>query len=478
MSAADVRRLIEQATEWTPPTGEDAPGVVLADIQPECVDWLWPGRLARGKVTLLDGDPGLGKSAIALDMAARLTRGAPWPDGSAPCAPVGVVLLTAEDGLADTVRPRVDAAGGDPSKILTLDLVGEDRHPVTIPDDLPHIERAVRAVGAGMVVVDPLMAHLNGGVNAHRDQDVRRALRPLADTAARLHAAVLVIRHLNKQAGGQAIYRGGGSIGLIGAARIGLLVGRAPDDERRHVLACTKNNLAPMPPALSYELEEAANGAVRIGWRGAVQIAAQQLVAQPDSDDGGALTEARAFLREVLADGPVPARDVQRDADAAGIAGPTLRRARVSLGVRVTRRGVAGRRGGGEWFWVLADLDDQHHGFDHLNGLGGISRSKRPLTALEHDHLNGFADLGDHLNDGPSGGPASGVADGALPNRERWPTLLPPGTPEEVRQAWVGYRAAVARYGAPLASRRYPAAAAWHRDWLGRNDPEQQEMEL
>ena len=166
-------------------------GKFLSGIEPEEVSWLWPSWLALGKLALVDGDPGLGKSAMTLDLAARVSAGKAFPDG-AECEPAGVVLLSAEDGLADTIRPRLDAAGADTSRILALATVpdenGHDRL-LSIPEDLPLIEKGIRRVGARLVVVDPLMAFLSGDTNSHRDQDVRRALAPLAGLAERTGAA-------------------------------------------------------------------------------------------------------------------------------------------------------------------------------------------------------------------------------------------------------------------------------------------------
>jgi len=208
------------------------PGQLLSEVKAEQVSWLWRGRIPRGKLSIWEGDPGIGKSAATTDVAARVSVGRPWPDG-APCEAAGVVLLSAEDGLADTIRPRLDAAGGDPSRVLALATV-QDAHGerlVSIPEDLEIIRLGIERVNAKLMIVDPLMAFLSGDVNSHRDQDVRRALAPLAAVAESTGAAVVVVRHLNKDSGGNVLYRGGGSIGIIGAARCALLVAKHPEDE-------------------------------------------------------------------------------------------------------------------------------------------------------------------------------------------------------------------------------------------------------
>ena len=229
--------LIAPAAAARQPAALAGPRVVsLADVQAERIDWLWDGYLPLGKVVVLDGDPGVGKSTVSLDIAARTSTGSPMPDGSAGVKGT-VLILSAEDGLADTIRPRLDAAGADPARVIAITEMtyatadGPMSRPVTIPGDLAVIEQIVAEHDVRLVVVDVLMAYLSGDVNAHRDQDVRRALHILSGLAERTRCCVIVLRHLNKSGGSNAIYRGGGSIGIIGAARAGFMCGRDPDDE-------------------------------------------------------------------------------------------------------------------------------------------------------------------------------------------------------------------------------------------------------
>src|ERR687898_489049 len=297
-------------------------GTLLSGVEPEEVSWLWPSWLALGKLALVDGDPGLGKSAMTLDLAARVSCGKGFPDG-AECEAASVVLLSAEDGLADTIRPRLDAAGADTSKVLAVATVpdenGHDRL-LSIPEDIPLIEKGIKRVGASLLVVDPLMAFLSGETNSHRDQDVRRALAPLAGLAERTGAAVLVIRHLNKAAANNPLYRGGGSIGIIGAARMAFVVGKDPQDENRRVVASTKNNLAKPPKSLMFTLEEAESGSVMVNWLGESEVSAKDLLATPqDKEHADARSEAVEVLNDVLANGPVPASQVKQEAEDAGI---------------------------------------------------------------------------------------------------------------------------------------------------------------
>lgn len=336
-------------------------GRLLSAVEPEEVSWLWPSWLALGKLALVDGDPGLGKSAMTLDLAARVSSGKSFPDG-AECESAGVVLLSAEDGLADTIRPRLDAAGADTSKILALATVpdedGHDRF-LSIPEDLPIIEKGIRRVGARLVVVDPLMAFLSGDTNSHRDQDVRRALAPLAGLAEKTGASVLVVRHLNKAAANNPLYRGGGSIGIIGAARMAFVVGKDPQDEDRRVLASTKNNLALAPQSLMFGLQEADSGSVEINWLGQSEVSAKDILATPqDQEHADSRSEAVEFLEEVLADGPAPAGQVRDEAEDTGISQRTLERAKKNMGVISYRENAAGeKRGKGQWYWKLPVVD-------------------------------------------------------------------------------------------------------------------------
>ena len=334
---------------------EEQLGILLSTVQPQRVEWLWPARIPLSKLTIIDGDPGLGKSVLTLDLAARVSRGVEMPDGAAG-RQGGVVLLTAEDGIRDTVVPRLDAAGADRSRVLALDLVpdaeGGQQLP-RLPLDAPYIDAAVRRMGALLVVVDPLTAYLSERINSHRDQDCRRALWPLTKLAEETGAAVVVVRHLNKGNASNPLYRGGGSIGIIGAARSGLLVAHDPDNTDKRVLAPTKCNLAKLPASLGFALDTASNGALRIGWTGASSHTAKTLLAAPaDGEDRGAVQDAVEVLRTILANDPDPVlvKDVKREARRAGVSDITLRRAKTILGVRSSKLGFGSAA---VWRWSL-----------------------------------------------------------------------------------------------------------------------------
>ena len=329
-------------------------GVLASEISPEKVEWLWAGRIPIGKITVLDGDPGLGKSFLTLDLAARITTGRLMPDGS-PGVDGGVLVLNAEDGSADTIVPRLLAMGANLKRVRILKtLMGSDgeRQP-EIPADLAAIERTAELVKAKLIVVDPLMAFLASETNSFRDQDVRRALAPLAMTAERLGAAVLIVRHLNKNSEGNPIYRGGGSIGIIGAARAGLLVARDPDDQsnQSRILAVTKTNLGPSSPSLRWSIQSDDRGLIRVHWSGESAHQASALLALPSGDEGRTeLEEACDFLLATLADGPLPANEVIQKGRAAACSERTLKRAKEKLGVK-SRRHIT------VWQWELPAKD-------------------------------------------------------------------------------------------------------------------------
>lgn len=338
----------EQASALTP---DDAVIIRLADVKPEPVTWLWPGRIPLGKLTILDGDPGLGKSTLAFDLAARVSTGSAMPDGS-PSPPGGAVILTLEDGLADTVVPRLTVAGADLSKIVALQGVKTADGKMRVPtvEDLAALTCACKQVAAKIVIIDPLMAYLPSQRNSWRDQDVRQALAPLATMAEELGVAVLVIRHLNKSGGSQSIYRGGGSIGIVGAARSALLVAKDPEDENRRVLAVIKTNLAGPSSSLTFHMQTVDETAF-IVWDGTSSHSADALLAAPTTqEERSALEDATDFLRSVLEKGQVEVEQIQRSARQAGIADATLRRAKSYAGV-ISKRDKFG--GGGKWFWSL-----------------------------------------------------------------------------------------------------------------------------
>lgn len=335
--------------------------VKMATVSPKPIKWLWPGWLPLGKLIVLDGDPNLGKSVLTLDLAARLSRGDEMPDGSKGDVdgPVPVLMISVEDDPEDTIRPRLDAAGADVERVVHMPTVREPpvrkaspmgRERLPSVGDIVALRKAIERTGAKLVIVDPLMAFLPG--DAYRDQDVRQALSPLTKLAAELGVTVLVVRHLNKTSSSNAIYRGGGSIGIIGAARVGMLVAQDPDDPsgERRVLATTKSNLARgATRALAYHVED-CDGVARVAWEGTSEHNPTTLLASNSDTEKSfrPVDRAEAFLQGLLAEGPVRTTKVIEKASENGIAERTLERARRKLGVKAFRVDFRG-----PWMWVL-----------------------------------------------------------------------------------------------------------------------------
>ena len=321
------------------------PLISLDQVQPELVQWLWPGRIPFRKVTILQGDPGLGKSTLALDMASRISRNVSMPDGSISALgePASVFLMSAEDGLGDTIRPRLDALGGDQQRISV------PMQHFLIPKDADLIRDAIVQTGARLVILDPLAAFLDGSVNSWNNQHVRRALTPLAQVAEQTSAAILVLDHLNKRSGIAAIQRGSGSIAFNAAARSVLLVCKHPHEPETFVLAGVKSNLGPPPSSLAYKTVEAENKAVRLEWCGDCPYDADELVANFEMPSGRKLRDAKQFLVARIQPGTSAlGKIVEAEARQRGIASRTLARARQELGVRTFPLGHQG-----EWAWGM-----------------------------------------------------------------------------------------------------------------------------
>lgn len=342
-----------------PPKESSAVIVEMTSVETKRLEWIWCGRIPLGKLTVIDGDPGLGKSLVTIDIAARVTANAPMPDGTTGhlVGPRGVVLLSAEDDPADTLKPRLQAAGADLSRVVLLagvkDATGE-RMPCL--GDLNAIEAVVQKVDAALVVVDPFMAFL-GSKDSHKDQDIRALLAPLAKLAARLLVAVVVVRHLNKNSReGNSLYRGGGTIGIVGAARSSLVVARDPEDTppaRRRIVAINKNNLAPDDaPSLAYHIEvrpiPVAGDVPYVVWEGPHHATASDLLSAGPADraerSAPARERAEEFLREMLASGPKVCDDVRKRADLLHIKEKTLRLGRERLGIVCRTKGPPGKQ--------------------------------------------------------------------------------------------------------------------------------------
>jgi len=336
----------------------------LDEITPQPVRWLWHGWLPRGKLAVLEGDPGLGKTMLWCAIVAALSReGGRLPLNEIVDEPVSSLVVSAEDDLADTLVPRLAAAGANLSRVATLPLRSDGRGqpiPFTIPDDVGRLGSALDASDAKLIVIDPVAAFVSENIKTHNDASLRRAMQPLAELAQAREAVVLLLRHWNKNTGAQAIHRGGGSVAMTAAARSVMQVAADPDqpDDLR-VLAQAKANLARRVPSVAFRVTGSALDpeVPVLRWAGPSRWTADELAGQ-DGDSrraAPARKEAAAFVREVLAQGPVAAGEVFRQATEVGITRNTVKRAAKQLGVVHERLRDESSGRTKEWQWKLPE---------------------------------------------------------------------------------------------------------------------------
>jgi hypothetical protein len=332
------------------------PGVMAEDVEAKCLRWLWPGYLPLGMFCGLEGDPGEGKSLICVDIAARITTGARFPDGTS-AKPGNVIIISGEDDEALTLRPRLEAAGADLSRVRlwTRDLP-------TLPGDLRRLLRVIRADDARFVALDPVDCFYGGKIDPNTNPSVRRVLRPLADSASELNCTICGVRHLNKDAKvAKAIYRGSGSIGFAGQARAVFLANPTREDPELRAFARVKGNLSKRPPTLGYRIVEASVTSTdgsqiktqKIEWTGSIDATADDLLREPEPARRGPkpdkLEAAKALIAKALANGGWrPSEPIIEAAKQEDISYRTVMDAAEALHVAKTKKGFAGG-----WHWSL-----------------------------------------------------------------------------------------------------------------------------
>jgi hypothetical protein len=316
----------------------------LSEITPRPVHFLWAPYLPLGKLTLLDGDPGQGKSWLTAAIATAGSLGWGLPN-TPPFDPFTTLFFT-EDPAEDVLRPRLDLLGADCQRIWTHDSF---EFPIDLsqPADVARLDDLIPAYHARLIVIDPIQAFLGAKTDIYRPNEVRAVLAPLLRLAQRHTCALLILRHITKARASRSIYAGQGSIDFIAAARSVLLAGSGPDDSTRHALVHIKSNLAAAGPTLGYRFDGQS-----FVWEGPSGLTANDLLAaEAQTDDAGAEQEARLFLRDILAEAePLPARAVLAAAREAGVAERTLKRAKRREGVRTIRQGFGT---GSVWLWSL-----------------------------------------------------------------------------------------------------------------------------
>ena len=374
----------------------------LADVKPEKVDFLWHPYIPKGKLTLIEGDPGVGKSWLTCAIAAATAAGT-GPAGWNINEPSNVLMLSVEDGLADTIRPRFDTMQADVKRIFAIEgaLVFNDL-------GFFFLEEKIVEYGPALVVIDPLVAYIGAGVDLHKANETRAVMAKLALIAEKYHCAIIAVRHLTKGGKDKPIYRGIGSIDFTAACRSVLLVGNDPDDIHRRAMVHIKHNLTEPGGAVGYEINDGS-----FLWTGASNLTAGRILASSSDDEKtSALRAAEDFLREVLSEGPRAAKDIKREAREAGITDITLSRAKQSLGVKARKEGRPGETGQ-RWICELPQAhEDYHEGSqkesnDNLrpsnNGKGvnfqnlaeDYQSSARDNLQAENDYLRGSSTLVD-----------------------------------------------------------------------------------
>jgi hypothetical protein len=324
---------------------------LMGGVVSEAIEWLWYPYVPLGKLTILEGDPGVGKTFVALQIAAIVSRGFAFPNHSGQPAqkalpPSAVVVMNAEDGLADTLRPRLDAARADCAKIVALTGIREGHGPtaherqITL-SDIPELEAIVVEHHPALVLVDPLQAYLGAGIDMHRANETRPILSGLASMADRQRCAILCVRHLAKSRADKAMYQGLGSIDFSGAARSIIRAGHDPNDESKRLIAHVKCSVAPCGPSIGYEI-----GNDGFMWTGVSSVTADDMSAPRARADTGAVDKASDWLQGILGDGPVAANEVQALARRQGIGDRALSTAKKMLTVESAKSGAI-------WTWKL-----------------------------------------------------------------------------------------------------------------------------
>ena len=319
----------------------------MEQVEVEKIDWLLYPFIPFGKVTIVQGDPGEGKTTMVLQIIAKLTKGeAVLPSGSDEPAlegktmalePVNVIYQTAEDGLGDTIKPRLLSAGADCSRVMVID---DNDQALTMMD--ARLEEAIIKTKARLVVLDPIQGFLGAAVDMHRANEIRPLMKRVAVLAEKYHCAIILIGHMNKNSNGKSSYRGLGSIDFQAAARSVLIVGRIKDEPEIRVVCHVKSSLAPEGKSIAFRLDKDTG----FEWIGEYDISADDLLS--GDNRGQKIHEAKEFLKEILVSGSVAQTKVAEEAESRGIKKKTLWNAKKELEIESVKIG-------NQWFWMLPE---------------------------------------------------------------------------------------------------------------------------
>jgi hypothetical protein len=310
----------------------------LALVEAEEVRWLWPNFIPLGRASMISGDPNVGKTWLALDMAARLSKGLPWPDGSPGHAPANIIYLTIEDNPADTLRPRIDSLGGDPSRIHILNPGNPDFVSFASEEGIAKLEAEIEQIkDVRLAVLDPVL-DFSGGINPNAAEQVRTFLNPLIYMAERMNFALILVAHLNKAQSQSAIYRTGGSTSAwLGKCRAAFMIFRDLEEKKKRYVSAIKSNLAPAdPPQLSFIPDSGRLLFEKV----TEEVDVEEHLNPQRKDEREDSSSAVKWLREALKDGPVDSKEIRElAAEEAGIRKDALYRAKLKLGVVSTYEG-------------------------------------------------------------------------------------------------------------------------------------------
>ena len=307
-----------------------------ADVEPMSVEWLWYPYIPFGKITFLQGDPGEGKSTFAVRMAASLSSGRSLPGKNAPSEPLSVIYQCGEDGVADTVKPRLLAANADCKRMVHI---LEDSDALTLEDS--RIEETVRATGARLVIIDPIQAYINGDGDMQNAVRMRKILRGLSNVAENTGAAILLIGHMSKSGNGKNLYRGLGSIDIAAIARSVLMLVRSPKESEIRYVFQIKNNLALEGNPVGFRLDRQG-----FCWLGICDVSLEDLLAGKGTGRERKQSAAIDLLRKMLMKEDMQSNHILEQMSAEGIGRRTVMKAKQALGITSYRKA-------GVLYWCL-----------------------------------------------------------------------------------------------------------------------------
>lgn len=318
----------------------------MEDVVSKEVEWLWYPYIPYGKITIIEGDPGEGKTTLVLKLAAALSRGLPLPcDDDKEYEPIHIIYQTAEDGIEDTIKPRLEKAGADCSMIRVIDETDKE---LSMTDD--RLEQAIIETKARLIILDPIQAYIGATVDMHRANEIRPVLKHLGIIAEKHNCAIILIGHMNKASGSKSTYRGLGSIDIQATARSVLLVARLRDKPNIRIMAHDKSSLAPAGDAIGFEMTE-DNGMVCIG---PYDITIDELLSGNEGRGKKKLDIAENFIKEYFGSNKViPSNEIMMEAAKRSIKRNTLLSVKKKLGITSDKEKA--EDGTIYWTWVMPE---------------------------------------------------------------------------------------------------------------------------